>query len=178
MKNLAAPLLVSALAALALAAPAFAADPQKAAASTDGEVVAQLCAINETEIIVAGVAEAKKVSGPVLDFATMLRKEHSQNLIDTQLLAAKAKLAPAETAATMAMHKKAAEHVASLSALDGDKLKQGFLDMMVAGHTEALAKLDGWIASAKSPELKKHLTDTRGHVAKHLDQAKKLGGKG
>ena len=46
---------------------------------------------------------------------------------------------------------------------------------MVKGHTEVLAMSDGeLIKSAENEALKKHLAETREHVAMHLEQGKKL----
>lgn len=46
---------------------------------------------------------------------------------------------------------------------------------MIKGHNEALAMIDSkLLTAAKHDALKKHLTDTRTHIAMHLEQAKKL----
>lgn len=175
--------------ALALVAPALAADPPaKADAKTDAstaakadakaggdaETVALVCALNEHEIVAGAVAEQKKVTGAVLDYAKMLEREHGQNLVDTLVLAQKSKLSPSETPAVAELKKKGAAGLNELVQKDGDAFSKAFVDAMVKGHTDAVALLDQRIAGTSDAALKKHLTDTRGHVQMHLDQAKKL----
>lgn len=59
--------------------------------------------------------------------------------------------------------------------MDGKDFETGYLDAMIKGHTEASDMIDNQLMkTAKNDALKKHLTETRGHVAGHLDQAKKL----
>ncbi|HVG41189.1 MAG TPA: DUF4142 domain-containing protein, partial [Chitinophagaceae bacterium] len=52
-----------------------------------------------------------------------------------------------------------------------------YLDAMIKGHTEVLSMIDSkLLTTAKNDALKAHLTETRGHVSMHLEQAKKLKG--
>jgi putative membrane protein len=55
------------------------------------------------------------------------------------------------------------------------KFETAYLDAMIKGHNEALAMIDSkLLTAAKLDAVKKHLTDTRTHIAMHLEQAKKL----
>ncbi len=59
--------------------------------------------------------------------------------------------------------------------LDGKEFETAYLDGMIKGHTELLDMIDNkLLKTVKNDALKAHLTETRGHVAMHLEQAKKL----
>ncbi len=84
---------------------------------------------------------------------------------------------PSITKAVDAQMKKGAGELATLIPMDGKDFEAGYLDAMIKGHTEVLAMIDNQLMkTAKNDMLKAHLTETRGHVAMHLDQAKKLKG--
>jgi len=65
--------------------------------------------------------------------------------------------------------------LAALAPLDGEKFASAYIETMIKGHTEVLGMIDNQLLkNAANAELKKHLTETRGHVANHLEAAKKL----
>jgi len=80
-----------------------------------------------------------------------------------------------DTKKTNALRKKGAGELAMIAPLEGEEFAAKYVDAMVKGHTEVLAMIDGeLLKSAENAALKKHLTETREHVAMHLEQGKKL----
>ncbi len=71
--------------------------------------------------------------------------------------------------------KKGTGNFATLISMDGKDFETAYIDAMIKGHTEVLDMIDNQLMKiAKNDMLKAHLTETRGHVAMHLEQAKKL----
>lgn len=86
-------------------------------------------------------------------------------------------ITPSDTKAVDALKKKGAGDLAMLIPLDGKDFETAYLDPMIKGHAEVLAMIDNQLLkTAKNDGLKEHLTETRGHIAMHLEQAKKLKG--
>ncbi len=105
----------------------------------------------------------------------MLHKEHGKNLDDTLKLGQKINVTPMETAAVDKLRVKGAGELAALAPLDGEKFASAYIETMIKGHTEVLGMIDNQLLkNADNADLKKHLTETRGHVANHLEAAKKL----
>jgi len=62
-----------------------------------------------------------------------------------------------------------------LAALEGEEFERAWIDAMVRGHTEALAKLDNeLIPGASDSGVSQHLRDTRAAIQRHLDTARSL----
>lgn len=67
--------------------------------------------------------------------------------------------------------------MAMLVPLDGKEFEAAYLDAMIKGQVEALAMIDDKLMkTAKNDALKRHLTETRSHIAMHPEQAKRLKG--
>lgn len=144
---------------------------------TDAEVLSFVAAVDLNEILAAAEAQKKKISQPVMDYAKMLHTEHGANMAKTLELGMKIKVTPSDTKAVDALKKKGASELAMLVPMDGKDFETGYVDAMIKGHTEALAMVDNQLMkAAKNDMLKAHLTETRGHIAMHLEQAKKLKG--
>ena len=146
------------------------------AAGMDGEILAQLVALNENEVHAAQLAEKKDAEGPVLSFAKMIREDHGRNINDTEKLGDKLNIDPKKSTAVDSMRDEGERVLDRLDALKGDEFERSFLDEMVSGHRAALEKLDEWIREAQSPEVKSHLQATRQRVAFHLKEAERLQG--
>lgn len=144
------------------------------ASNGDAEVLAKLIAINQHEINAAKLAEKKKVSRPVQEFAQMLREQHDRNLRDTQDLAKQIGVRPHESAECAELKKHNSSDLKTLKSLEGPEFESKFLDAMVNGHQEVLRVLDGSISEAQNAQLKQHLQATRERVATHLAEAQRL----
>lgn len=142
---------------------------------TDAEVLSFVFAVDLNEILAAEQAETKKIGQPVMDYAKMLHAEHGANADKTLKLGHEINVTPSDTKAVDALRVKGAGELAALVPLDGKDFESAYLDGMVKGHNEVLAMIDDkLLKEAKNETLKKHLTDTRQHVAMHLEQAKRL----
>lgn len=142
---------------------------------TDAEVLSFVIAIDMNEILAAAEAQKKKIGQAVMNYAKMLHQEHGNNAVKTMKLGQSINTTPADTKAVDALKVKGAGELAMLIPLDGKEFETAYLDAMIKGHNEAIAMLDSkLLTTAKNDALKKHLTETRTHVAMHLEQAKKL----
>lgn len=144
-------------------------------AGGDGEILGFVGAVDENEVLAAAEAQKKKISGPVLDYAKMLHKEHGRNVADTLKLGQKIGVTPLETPAVDKLRVKGASELAALIPLDGDQFASAYIAAMVKGHAEALDMIDNQLLkNARNDAVKKHLTETRRHVDRHLQEAKKI----
>ncbi|MEJ7736172.1 MAG: DUF4142 domain-containing protein [Chitinophagaceae bacterium] len=144
---------------------------------TDAEVLSFALAVDVNEILAAAEAQKKKVGQPVIDYAKMLHTAHGENMAKIIQLGQSIKVTPSDTKAVDALKVKGAGELAMLIPLDGREFETAYLDAMIKGHTEVLSMIDSkLLTTAKNNALKAHLTETRGHVAMHLEQAKKLKG--
>ncbi len=142
---------------------------------TDAEVLAFVNAVNVNEILAAAEAQKKKIDQPVMDYAKMLHTEHGANMAKTAQLGLTIKVTPSITKAVDNLMKKGAGELATLVPMDGKDFETAYIDAMIKGHNEVLEMIDNQLMkTAKNEMLKAHLTETRGHVAMHLEQAKKL----
>jgi putative membrane protein len=162
-----------ALALLLATGAAVAADSKPAPSETIA--IAHLMAVNDHEIQAADIAAQKKVSAPVAEYASMLKKEHSQNQTKALALPTAPKEGSAETPELMAQKEKASAERQVLSGKSGNEFETAYIDAMVNGHSEALSMIDTQLIPAASSEaVKAHFTTTREHVAMHLEKAKEL----
>ena len=146
------------------------ASPATSSATDDSLALGLLAAVNEHEIAAAQQAKDKKVSAPVLAYAQMMEREHGENLANTKSLGSLA-----STPEVQAMKDKDKSDLDTLGQKSGKDYETAYIDAMVSGHTEALALIDGRLLSLASVgPVKDHLTETRGHVARHLEEARKL----
>jgi len=141
----------------------------------DAEILSVILAVDTNEVVAAMEAKKKKVPQAVADYAKMLHIEHGKNAADTMKLGMKIDVTPMDTEKTNMLRMKGAGELATLVPLDGDQFASGYIDAMVKGHTEVLAMIDSdLLATAQNEALKKHLTETREHVAMHLEEGKKI----
>jgi putative membrane protein len=142
---------------------------------TDAEVLSFVNAVNVNEILAASVAKKKKINGPVMDYAKMLHTEHGANMAKTMKLGQTINVTPSDTKAVNDLYMKGAGELATLVPMDGKEFESAYVDAMIKGHTEVLEMIDNQLMKiVKNDMLKAHLSETRGHVAMHLEQAKKL----
>jgi putative membrane protein len=146
--------------------------PAATPANDDALALGLLAAVDDHEIQAAQQAKSKKVSAAVMDYANMMEKQHTDNLVETKTLGALA-----DTPEVQAMKEKGASDLAELGKLSGKEYETAYVDAMVKGHTEVLALIDGRLLSLASPgPIRDHLSKSREHVAMHLEAARKLQG--
>lgn len=158
----------------ALALPTGARAKDNAKYGNDGEILAQLVAIDENEVHAAQLAEKRDVEGPIESFAKMIREDHGRNINDTERLAGKLNIDLKRGDPVDSIHTEGEQMLDRLDALKGDEFQHSFINEMVNGHKEALDKLDDFIRQAQNPEVKAHLQATRQRVAFHLKEAERL----
>ncbi len=142
--------------------------PMEAAVPSQPEALGRLIAIDEHEIAAAEQAKSKGVTGATLEYADLLHEEHTENLAQTKALVN----GLVQSAEIDAMKAKGAAELASLAALEGAAYEKAYLEAMAAGHTEAIDAIDNkFIPAATDEAVRTHFTNTRGHVAMHLDEA-------
>ncbi len=141
----------------------------------DGEVLGFVGAVDDNEIVAALVAGTKKLSPEVAGYAKMLHAAHGKSLAETLKLGQQIKVTPVETDAVDKLRVKGAGELAALVPLDGDAFGKAYVEAMIKGHGEVIEMIDNQLLkNADNAAVKKHLTETRGHVAMHLEEAKKV----
>jgi putative membrane protein len=146
----------------------------KAMHNKDHEIMDFLLAVNQYEIDAAHDVMSKLHTEAVKDFANYMIEEHSKNLADAKKLSAKDNIEPTETAETVHLKQKTNEDLAALKAADENNVEEIYIEQMINGHREVLAKIDTLLEEVSNPDLKAFLELTREHVAHHLERAKDL----
>jgi predicted outer membrane protein len=142
---------------------------------SDAEILAFVVAIDLNEIMAASDAVKEKINPQTLHFARMLHEEHGQNLDTALKLAQRLKVTPLETPAVEKLQVEAAANLAGLVRLEGEAFAAAYVGLMAAEHAKVLALIDSQLlAGARDEGLKEHLQATRGAVAKHLEEARRL----
>ena len=138
--------------------------------SDDALALGLLSVVDDQEIQAAQQAIAKPVTGAVLEYARMMEKQHTDNLIQTKALGP-----VGDSPEVQAMKEQGASELAELGTQVGKEYEAAYLAAMISDHTQALALIDGRLLSlASSGAVRDHLNRTREHVAKHLEDAQKL----
>lgn len=153
--------------------------------------------VDRHEIATAEAALAKGVEGDVRAYAQTLVDDHTRNLDATRKMMGQQGPVPVAQAAgsgndagpgVMERSSAAAPEIAAmqqkheaererLSALEGEAFTSAWIESMVKGHEEALAKLDDeLIPGAADAQVIRHLTATRAAIAGHLETAQALQG--
>lgn len=143
--------------------------------SPDSEVLATILAVDLNEVLAAAEAKKKRISQPVLDYAKMLHVAHGANMVKGMMVGERISVVPIDTTSVDRLKQKGAGELASLVALEGNSFERAYIDMMIKGHGEVLSMIDSKLSKvAQADALKSHLTESRQHVAAHLEQAKAL----
>jgi putative membrane protein len=145
-------------------------------ANMDMEALMTVMTVDMNEINAATEAQKRKLSKPVLDYAQMMITEHTTNMEKGRTLSQTMGTMPTDTAATvLTVKQKGMDLLATLKPLQGKAFEQAYIDGMVKDHQDALNMLDNQlIPAAKNEAVRNHLTETRGHVAMHLERAQQI----
>jgi putative membrane protein len=143
-----------------------------AGSTSQADALALLIVMDEHEIAAADQALMKKVSGPVLAYAQMMKDDHAKNLAATTRLGGAASTA----SAVSGLHDQGEADLEALAAVqDGAAYEKAYVDATVRNHAEALALIDDTVLpAANADNVRRHFTATRATVARHLKQAKAL----
>lgn len=147
------------------------------AAGSDGEILAFVNAINTNEINAAQEAKRKDINKNVMDYADMLLTEHQNNMEKTNQLASNQNISATETDRVTALKQKGQDLLTRLQGLNGANFESAYVQAMIKDHQDGLNLLDNQlIPQADNESVKQHLTETRQHIAKHLERAQELSG--
>jgi predicted outer membrane protein len=146
-----------------------------AKSGSDAEILSLILAVDTNEIVAALEAGKKKLAQPIADYAKMLHTEHGKNVADTIKVGIKIDVTPIDTEKTNTLRKKGAGELAMIAPLEGEEFGAKYVEAMVKGHGEVLALIDDeLLPSAQNDAVKKHLSETREHVAMHLEKGRAL----
>jgi len=142
-------------------------------AANEKEALAMLAAVDENEISAAAQAQKMPLDGPVKGFTREMREQHAENLRSTLKVAGGKSALPTDSDSVKEIKQDGTEKLKQLSRLNGKDFEKAYMDTMVKGHEDALSMIDHQLMPAVSSDaVRKHLLDTRKHVAMHLDEAK------
>ncbi len=148
---------------------------QKMQAKDNGEVIAWVEAIDNFEVNAAQVALTKTLDSAVKNYATTLDSDHNQNLKQVTALGDEMGGKPIETRALTKFKRGGDKQLKKLTAENNGNFQKVFINDMIAGHTDALKKVDrDLMKKAKNDKLKSFLQETRAMIAHHLEMAKEI----
>ncbi len=164
---------ILALALLSIAcssAFAYSADEKK----QDEQIIGALVALNHNEINASKEVRGKVTDTDVKQFANFMVKEHRKNLKETLALGREIGTVRKGKDA-MALKMAGMKEAASLKMTMQKNLAATYINDMVTEHQNALDLIDNdLMKNATNEKLKTLLTNTRAHVAHHLEEAKKI----
>lgn len=148
---------------------------ETAKASGDAEILSLLLAVDTNEVVAAMEAAKKKLSPEVTAYAKMLHMQHGKHAGETMKLGQKIDITPMDTEKVNALRIKGAGELASLIQAKDEEFGAKYIAAMIQGHTEVLEMIDTHcMKTAENEALKKHLAETREHIAMHLATAKEI----
>jgi putative membrane protein len=161
--------------AFTLSPLAHAADASATDKKTDQEVLGTLVTLDKNEIAAADYVLKQSVAPGVKDFATMMTKDHGDNVKQATKMSKKLGGSPIVNADAKTLKAQGKDELDALKKLKGKELEVTYINDMVKDHKDALETIDGsLLKNASNPDLKKMLEATREHVQHHLEVATDL----
>ena len=143
--------------------------------SMDAEILGLLAAVDEHQVRMADEAQARSEQPAVQEFAEQLGRDHGLDLERSRDVARDLGVTPAESAEVQALRSRGESELARLLELEGEAFDSAFLAALVQDHEELLEVIDvRLLPGASSPAVKEHLESARSHIARHLDDARRL----
>ncbi|WP_131780994.1 DUF4142 domain-containing protein [Legionella gresilensis] len=141
----------------------------------DGQILGILVVLNQNEVSSADLVTKKKDVNPsVKKYAKMLAKEHAKNLRETMKLS-RIIGAPIQNDTANNLKQKGQDELNTLNPLTGAALNKAYIDAMIQDHQQAIQLFDNdLLPSVSNKKLKNHLTQTRKHLVKHLEEAQQI----
>lgn len=142
------------------------------------KIVAHLHHVNQMEIDVGKIAQ-KNGTAHVKSYSDTLEKDHKSADADLNAFAKKRglKTIPADkpdTDAEKQEQKDMTGQVAHLKTLKGTEFDKEFLNMMVAGHEQEVARIDTSIGTTSDQDLQTFLKSVKPMLQRHEDEARDL----
>jgi putative membrane protein len=142
---------------------------------TDGQIAQIVAAVDSAEIEQAQLALSKTQTPDVRAFATHMVDQHTASKQTGEQLASQAGLTLAQSPKSEEMGVRGTQMLERLKAADASNFDKTYIDGQIEEHAEVLTMLDDQLIPAVTqPTLRDHLTNARGMVQQHLDQARKI----
>ena len=146
-----------------------------AVVQSDAEALSVISAIDRNEIDASNYILAQNVDSKVMDYAKMMKQDHTDNLDQARALMKKLGLQLQKGASVMLLETEGATTLAALKLQGGGKLGQAYIKKMVKGHSDALRTIDTDLTPAvQNEDVKNFIAKTRTTVEKHLKEAQDL----
>jgi len=164
--------LATCLAVLALAAPAWAQDKDRASEKTteaDKTFVAKASLSNEMEISLGEVAAKMATRDEVKKFAQMMLDDHGKTKKMMADVLAKKDVKPG-----MVEPRDLKASADRLTANKGAEFDDAYMKQMVTSHEEAVRLFEDYSKNGSDADIKKFAADTLPAIKHHLEMARKL----
>lgn len=142
---------------------------------TDAQIAEILMCVNKSEINMAKLAKNKTQNSKIKRFASQMIKQHRGNNKTAMFLEEKNDIEPRDSDKSRQIRKDTEEAMTRLQKLKGKEFDEAYIAKQVEMHDQALSDLENTlIPAASNSELKSMLIRTKGAVAQHLTQARKI----
>ena len=142
---------------------------------TDGQIAEILSTVDSGEIEQAQVAQQRATRPEVRDFASHMIEQHTASKQAGAQLATQANLQPASSPKAEELQAASKKMLDNLSAADASNFDITYVDGQIEQHAAVLKLIQDQLAPAvNEPALRDQLTNARGMVQQHLDQARQL----
>jgi len=142
---------------------------------TDGQIAQILTTVDEGEIEQAKLAQTKATDPEVRSFANHMIEQHTAAKQTGAQLASQSSLKPADSPKAQELKHASEQVIKDLNAADEKNFDITYMDAQIKQHSEVLTLIkDQLLPAVVEPGLRDHLTQARGMVQQHLDQAKQI----
>jgi putative membrane protein len=142
---------------------------------TDDQIAKIAETVDAGEVEQAKIAQKKAKNAKVKKFASHMVQQHTKSKKQTETLATKAQLTPADSTTAQDLSQKSTETCASLESAEATNFDKQYIDAQVQQHESVVLLLDSkLIPNASNADLKARLEETRKLVENHLTEAKEI----
>lgn len=142
---------------------------------SDGQIAGILAAVDDGEIQQAQLALKKAQDAETRHYADHMIEQHSASKQAMAQLASQTNIQPAESPKAKELQQKGDKMMSDLNAADANNFDITYIDGQIAQHAEVLDLIKNQMLPAvNDTALRDQLTNARGMVEQHLDQARKL----
>lgn len=143
---------------------------------TDADIFAWLAAANSGEISAGRLAERKATNPDVKKFARQMVHDHTTMLNDGTALAKRLHVNPADSHRNDVtdLQKHNDDEMKDLRGKSGASFDKDYMDKQVDDHQQTVDKINDFIASTQTPQLKTMLQQALTKVQGHLQTAKNI----
>jgi putative membrane protein len=142
---------------------------------TDGQIAAILSTVDSAEIEQAQVALQRATRPEIRDFATHMVEQHTAAKQAGAQLASQAGLQPASSPKAQELQATGAKTLETMNAADASNFDITYIDGQIEQHATVLKLIEDQLTPAvNNPALRDQLSNARGMVQQHLDQARRI----